>query len=43
MITFMDSKDYSQYMLNTDVLEEQLGYIKADLEGAWTTSTLLQR
>jgi len=33
MITFMDSEDYSQYTLNTDVLEEQLGYITEDLEG----------
>jgi elongation factor P len=33
MITFMDSGDYSQYTLNTDVLEEQLGYITEDLEG----------
>lgn len=33
MITFMDSEDYSQYTLNTDVLEEQLGYMTEDLEG----------
>ena len=33
MITFMDSGDYSQYTLNADVLEEQLGYITEDLEG----------
>ena len=33
MITFMDTTDYSQYMLNADVLGEQLGYITEDLEG----------
>ena len=33
IITFMDTGDYSQYMLNADVLEEQLGYITEDLEG----------
>lgn len=33
MITFMDSEDYSQYTLNADVLEEQLGYITEDLQG----------
>jgi len=33
MITFMDSEDYSQYTLNTDALEEQMGYITEDLEG----------
>ncbi len=33
MITFMDTGDYSQYTLDADVLEEQLGYITEDLEG----------
>jgi len=33
MITFMDTEDYSQYTLNADSLEEQLGYITEDLEG----------
>ncbi len=33
MITFMDTTDYSQYMLNADALEEQLNYITEDLEG----------
>ena len=33
MITFMDTGDYSQYTLNADVLEEQMGYITEDLEG----------
>ena len=33
MITFMDTTDYSQYTLNTDILEEQLNYITEDLEG----------
>ena len=33
MITFMDSEDYSQYILNTDALEDQLGYLTEDLEG----------
>ena len=33
MITFMDSGDYSQYTLNADDLEEQLGYITEGLEG----------
>ena len=33
MITFMDTTDYSQYILNADVLEEQLAYITEDLEG----------
>ena len=33
MITFMDTGDYSQYTLNSDVLEEQSGYITEDLEG----------
>ena len=33
MITFMDTGDYSQYTLNADVLEEQLGFMSEDLEG----------
>lgn len=33
MITFMDTTDYSQYMLSADALEEQLNYITEDLEG----------
>ena len=33
MITFMDSENYSQYILSTDALEEQLGYMTEDLEG----------
>jgi elongation factor P len=33
LVTFMDTKDYSQYTLNADVLEEQSGYITEDLEG----------
>jgi len=33
IITFMDTTDYSQYMLNADDLGEQLGYITEDLEG----------
>ena len=33
MITFMDTTDYSQYTLNADALEEQMGYITEDLEG----------
>jgi elongation factor P len=33
MITFMDTGDYSQYTLDADVLEEQMGYITEDLEG----------
>jgi len=33
MITFMDSEDYSQYTLNTDALEDQMGYMTEDLEG----------
>jgi elongation factor P len=33
MITFMDTKDYSQYTLNTDTIEEQSVYMTEDLEG----------
>jgi len=33
MITFMDTGNYSQYTLDADALEEQLGYITEDLEG----------
>ncbi|MCF6262196.1 MAG: elongation factor P-like protein YeiP [Xanthomonadales bacterium] len=33
MIIFMDNEDYSQYTLNADMLEEQLGYMTEDLEG----------
>jgi len=33
MITFMDNEDYSQYTLNADVLEEELGYMTEDLNG----------
>jgi len=33
MITFMDTSDYSQYTLNTDALEDQMGYMTEDLEG----------
>ncbi len=33
MITFMDTGDYSQYTLNTDALEDQLGYITEDMQG----------
>lgn len=33
MITFMDTTDYSQYILTADALEEQLNYITEDLEG----------
>ena len=33
MITFMDTGDFSQYTLDADALEEQLGYITEDLEG----------
>jgi elongation factor P len=33
MITFMDSEDYSQHTLNAEVLEEQAGYMTADLDG----------
>ncbi len=31
--TFMDSEDYSQYLVNTDTIEEQLLYITDGLEG----------
>ena len=33
MITFMDTADYSQYTLNIDALEDQMGFITDDLEG----------
>ena len=33
MMTFMDTEDYSQYILNADVLEEQSGYMTENLEG----------
>jgi len=33
MVTFMDIKNYEQYTLNADVLEDQSGYIAEDLEG----------
>lgn len=33
MVTFMDIKNYEQYTLNADVLEDQSGYITEDLEG----------
>ena len=33
MITFMDTKNYSQYTLGADALEEQLAYMTEDLEG----------
>lgn len=33
MITFMDTKNYSQYTLDADALEEQSAYMTEDLEG----------
>ncbi len=33
MINFMDQEDYSQYTLNADILEHELGYMTEDLEG----------
>jgi len=33
MMVFMDTEDYSQYMVNSDTLEEQQGYMTDDLEG----------
>jgi len=33
MMNFMDTKDYSQYTLNADALEEQSGFMTEDLDG----------
>ena len=33
MVTFMDTEDYSQYILDADTLEEQFQYMTEDLEG----------
>lgn len=33
MVTFMDTEDYSQYILDADALEEQFQYMTEDLEG----------
>jgi len=33
LITFMDTENYSQYMLNAGALEDQAAYITEDLEG----------
>ena len=34
--TFMDAEDYSQYLVNTHTIEEQLRYISEGLEGMTT-------
>jgi len=33
LTTFMDTEDFSQYVLSDEVLEEQSGYMTEDLEG----------
>ena len=33
MMVFMDTEDYSQYLVKTDTLEDHLGYMTDDLEG----------